>query len=154
MSSIICLSFQRVAVVNASKRIAYIIDRDDIQFILRHRGFNKNGCHLAHKIFLFLISLKFVPDGPVDNRSALVQFMAWCHQAPSHKLGQCWPRSMMPYDVTRLQWVNSLRSCDAYLDQWTGLSLVQVMACRSFGTKPSLKNNNADLFPIGEHISV
>ena len=31
------------------------------------------------KIFLFLIriSLKFVPKGPVDNESALVQVMAW-----------------------------------------------------------------------------
>ena len=28
--------------------------------------------------------------------------MAWCHQATS----QCWPRSMMPYYITRPQWVN------------------------------------------------
>ena len=35
--------------------------------------------------------------------------MAWCHQAPSHYLNQCWPRSMTPYDVTRPQWVKLLK---------------------------------------------
>ena len=33
--------------------------------------------------------------------------MAWCRQATSHYLSQCWPRSLSPYDVTRPQWVNS-----------------------------------------------
>ena len=36
-----------------------------------------------------------------DDRSTLVQVMAWCHQATSHYLNQCWPRSMSPYGVTR-----------------------------------------------------
>ena len=31
--------------------------------------------------------------------------MAWCHQATSHYLSQCWPRSPSPYGVTRPQWV-------------------------------------------------
>ena len=35
--------------------------------------------------------------------------MAWCHQATSHNLSQCWPRSLLPYDVTRPQWVNKYR---------------------------------------------
>ena len=34
--------------------------------------------------------------------------MAWCRQATSHYLSQCWPRSLSPYGVTRPQWVNSL----------------------------------------------
>ena len=34
--------------------------------------------------------------------------MAWCHQATSHYLSQCWPRSLSPYDVDRPQWFNSL----------------------------------------------
>ena len=29
-----------------------------------------------------------------DDKSALVQVMAWCHQATSHYLSQYWPRSM------------------------------------------------------------
>ena len=34
--------------------------------------------------------------------------MAWCRQATSHCLSQCWPRSLLPHGVTRPQWVNSL----------------------------------------------
>ena len=40
------------------------------------------------------------------DKSTLVQVMAWCRQATSHYLSQCWPRSMSPYGVTRPQWVN------------------------------------------------
>ena len=31
--------------------------------------------------------------------------MAWCRQATSHYLNQCWPGSMPTYSVTRPQWV-------------------------------------------------
>ena len=41
-----------------------------------------------------------------DHKSTLVQVMAWCRQARSHYLSQCWPKSLSPYDVTRPQWVN------------------------------------------------
>ena len=37
----------------------------------------------------------------IDDKSTLVLVMAWCHQATSHYLSQCWPRSMSPYGVTR-----------------------------------------------------
>ena len=40
-----------------------------------------------------------------DDQSTLVQVMAWCHQATSHYLSQCWPRSLTPYGITRPQWV-------------------------------------------------
>ena len=37
--------------------------------------------------------------------------MAWCHawyhQPSSHYLSQCWPSSVSPYGVIRLQWVNA-----------------------------------------------
>ena len=42
-----------------------------------------------------------------DNKWALVQVMAWCRQAISHYLSQCWPRAMSPYGVTGLQWVKT-----------------------------------------------
>ena len=42
--------------------------------------------------------------------ATLVQVMAWCCQATSHYLSQCWPKSVSPYGVTRPQWVNSLSS--------------------------------------------
>ena len=41
-----------------------------------------------------------------DDKSTLVQVMAWCRQATSHYLSQCWPRSLSPYGVNRPQWVN------------------------------------------------
>ena len=37
----------------------------------------------------------------------MVQVMAWCRQATSHYLSQCWPRSMSPNGVTRPQWVTT-----------------------------------------------
>ena len=42
-----------------------------------------------------------------DEKSTLVQVMTWCRQAPSHYLSQCWPRSLSPYGIIELQWVNS-----------------------------------------------
>ena len=40
------------------------------------------------------------------DKSALVQVMAWCCQAPSHCPSQWWPRSMsLKYGVTGPQWV-------------------------------------------------
>ena len=43
-----------------------------------------------------------------DDQSTMVQAMAWCRQATSHYLSQCWPRSLLPYGVSRPEWVNSL----------------------------------------------
>ena len=45
-----------------------------------------------------------------DDRSTLVQVMAWCRQTTSHYLSQCWPRSLSPYGVTRPQWVKAWMS--------------------------------------------
>ena len=51
--------------------------------------------------------LRWMPQDLTDVKSALVQVMAWCRQATSHFLNQCWPRSATPYSVTRPHWVNS-----------------------------------------------
>ena len=40
-----------------------------------------------------------------DDQSTLVQVMAWCRQATSHNLSQCWHRSLLSYGVIRPQWV-------------------------------------------------
>ena len=53
-------------------------------------------------------ALRSMPQNPSDDKSTLVQVMAWCRQAASHYLSQCCPRSLSPYGVTRPQWVNSL----------------------------------------------
>ena len=73
-------------------------------------------CYLELVIFK-LISGAFAVKLPSDechetslmiivNASMLVQVMAWCRQATSHYLRQCWLRSMSPYVITRPQWVN------------------------------------------------
>ena len=41
-----------------------------------------------------------------NDNSTLVQVMAWCYQATSHYLSQCWPSSLSPYGITRPHWVN------------------------------------------------
>ena len=50
-------------------------------------------------------ALRSMPQNPSDDKSTLVQVMAWCHQAASHYLSQCCPKSLSPYGVTRPQWV-------------------------------------------------
>ena len=52
------------------------------------------------------IALSWKPHDLTDDKSTLVQVMAWCRQATSHYLSQCWPRSLSPYGVTRPQWVD------------------------------------------------
>ena len=37
-----------------------------------------------------IISLKFVPKGPINNIPALVAIMAWRRKATSHYLNQLW----------------------------------------------------------------
>ena len=51
------------------------------------------------------LALRWMSLDLTDDKSTLVQVMAWCHQATSHYLNQCWPRSLLPYGVTRPQWV-------------------------------------------------
>ena len=52
------------------------------------------------------LALRWMPMDLTDDKSALIQVMAWCSQATSHYLSQHWPRSMLPYGVTRPHWLN------------------------------------------------
>ena len=77
-----------------------------------------------------------MPQNTFDDESALIQVMAWCHQATSHYLSQCWPRSVSPYGTTRPQWVKHLKllwtwSCTAAW--WPGVKLVSVSGVRHLG---------------------
>ena len=60
-----------------------------------------DGWGISCEIALIWVSLDFT-----DDQSTLVQVMAWYRQATSHYLSQCWPRSLLPYGVTRPQGVN------------------------------------------------
>ena len=74
-------------------------------------------CHFKTAIFNIVLligiftsskdnALRWMLRDLIDDKSTLIQVMAWCRQATSHYLSQCWPSSMSPYDITRPQWVN------------------------------------------------
>ena len=67
---------------------------------------------ICNKIFSYWWWRHFLWNCPDMNvtglnwwSSTLAQVMAWCRQATSHYLSQCWPRSLSPYGIIRPQWV-------------------------------------------------
>ena len=78
--------------------------------------FERNLRKVIFKLILMIVgwgifykmALRWMSMDLTDDKSTLVQVMAWCRQATSHYLSQCWPRSMPPYGVTWPQWVKSL----------------------------------------------
>ena len=61
-------------------KVIHLVKHDYCQF----NSPGQNGRHFAHNIFKYLfmstlirISLRFVPKGSIDNKSTLVQVMAW-----------------------------------------------------------------------------
>ena len=82
------------------------------------------GWGLSCEIPLIWMSLDFI-----DDQSTLVHVMAWCLQATSHQVRQCWLGSLSPYGVTGPQWVNKqhlpcrYRLVTSKLIQWLPWSL-------------------------------
>ena len=60
------------------------------------------------------IAFRWMSLDLTDDKSTSVQVMAWCLQAPSHYLSQCWPTSMLPYGINGPQWV-----------KWNEISMVK-----------------------------
>ena len=98
--------------------------------ILRPR---QNGRHFADDIFkciflneniwiLIKISLKFVPKGPINKMSALVQIMVW--RRPGDKpLSEPMMVSLLTHIcVTRPQWVNTFGSTPTLSECWKGVA--------------------------------
>ena len=80
-------------------------------------GHRRWGCN--HKLIIFKFisridiwsvscetALRWMLHAPIDDKSTLVKVMAYCRQATSHCLTQCWPSCMTPYGVIWPQWVN------------------------------------------------
>ena len=73
---------------------------------------NKSGIP-EHTLWINVMStscktaFRWMPHDSLDDKSTLVLVMAWCHQATSHYLNQCWPRSISPQGVAKPQWVNT-----------------------------------------------
>ena len=76
---------------------------------LAPRRFERNLRKVIFKLILMIgswgiickIAPRWMPMVLTYDKSTLVQIMAWCRQATSHYLSQCWPRSMSPYGVIR-----------------------------------------------------
>ena len=81
----------------------------NFRFVIFKRILMIDGWGIFCEIVLIWMSLDFA-----DDQSTLVQVMAWCHQATSHYLSQCWPRSLSPYGITRTQWVKTLCAYYSY----------------------------------------
>ena len=95
----------------------------------------QNGRHFADDIFkwIFLnekvwisikISLKFVPQGPINKIPALVKIMAWRRPGDKPLSGPMMVSLPTHICVTRPQWI-----------KWTGSELVQVIACSRIDSK-------------------
>ena len=61
---------------------------------------------LKGELSLVKFALNWMSLDLTEDKSTLVQVMAWCRQAASHYLSQYWPRSVSPYGVIKPQWVN------------------------------------------------
>ena len=112
-----------------------------------------DGWGIFCEIALIWMSLDFT-----DDQSTLVQVMAWCRQAQSHHLSQCWPRSLSPYDVTRPQLVNKRLFLHATLTVNTRWQEINIQGCYSlvknkinFSTFCSRRNNHESDITIKVH---
>ena len=54
------------------------------------------------------IAIRWIKLDLTDDKSTMVQVMAWCRQATIHYLSQCWLSSLSLYGVIRPQWVNTM----------------------------------------------
>ena len=74
-----------------------------------------------------------MPQKLTDDKSTLVPVMAWCRQASSHYLIQCW-LSSLSYCVVRAQWVNMnnqirLRVCSKHWWRSMKLFFILIIGC-------------------------
>ena len=83
------------------------------------------GCHFKTAIFNLVLligiltsakdnALRLMPRDLTDDKSTLVQVMAWCCQATSHYLSQCWPNSPVTGEFPSQRPVT--RSFDVFFD--------------------------------------
>ena len=96
-----------------------------------------NGWDIFCEIPLRWMSLDLAYD-----KSTLVQVMAWCHQATSHYLSQCWPKSMSSYGFPRPLCVNPLVASSVLLPTilWNMIILYSVWSNKSTSNYPLVIN--------------
>ena len=101
------------------------------------------------------IAIRWMSEHLTDHQSTLVQVMAWCRQATSHYLSQCWPRSLLPLSETVDIGVHVVHIRQNFLS-WAFLILTKYCSNEScylyslvfFWTKFSLKRKDCFHIPV------
>ena len=126
-------------------------------YSLAPRRFERNSGEVILKLILVIdglgisceIVLTWTPQDLTDDKSTLVQVMAWCRQATSHYLSQYWPCSLSPYGITRPEWVkdgNGFMTLDLKCQTLIQLDLLQWSHYVSYKMNPLNQNVQAE-FP-------
>ena len=79
----------------------------------------RSGCDYINAIFNLVLviqifrfsndnALRWMPPDFTNDKSTMVQVMAWCRQAASHYLSQCWLRVMSLFGITKPPWVKPM----------------------------------------------
>ena len=68
--------------------------------------------HLILRVVIYLF--RWMTENLTNEKSTLIQVMAWCSKATSHYLNQWWPRLISPYRTTWPQWVSILNKMASY----------------------------------------
>ena len=81
----------------------------------RYEWDSKNGIFNLVLLIVFFRSsddhaFQWMPQDLTNDKSTLVQVMAWCCQATSHYLSQCWLSPLSSYGIARPQWVNQKKT--------------------------------------------
>ena len=79
------------------------------------------------------IALRWMSPALTGEKSTMVQVMAWCRQATSHYLSQCWPKSMLLYGITRPQYVNYTKLYIGFMPS-VRLSHIPCPLCNSYSS--------------------
>ena len=85
-------------------------------------------------------ALNWMPQDLTDDKSTLVQVMAWCRQATSHYLRQNWLSPLLPNDLTRPQQVNTFHGSPLALRLQSYQYNIHEMACYVAWWLLSLRN--------------
>ena len=72
-----------------------------------------------------------------DDKSTLVQVMAWCRQATSHYLNQCWPRSLLLYMSLCMDGWFWFLTLNQFARRVTVIAYISVSVCPSLYPFPS-----------------
>ena len=124
-------TMKRSAVHNFAPTVTKFCVMWEGQALPHDTKFGDSRCEIVGRRVIFIWSLihglrwsgliKAEPD-LTDNKSTWVQVKAWCRQATSHYLSQCWPRSMLSFGVTRPQWVN--QTWGHKISDWVKIDLI------------------------------